>query len=149
PGSSIEASNKWVKRGSPTPLLRGGDIIRMMKERNIGRPSTYTKAIGNNLRHGYVIESRIRRYLIPTKLGMKVAEVLQKIHPELLSEKATRDLEVMLDRVAEGGINVDEILRDILRDLSVRYPSEMLKLLEIENIPVKGLIGELLGSGEN
>lgn len=113
----LEILDIKVLRGSLTPLYKSSEIIKMMKERGIGRPSTYVKAIENNLRHGYVIESRKRRYLIPTKLGIEILKKIREIAPEITSEEASRALEKYIDKILYENYDVDEVLRDILREI--------------------------------
>lgn len=58
-----------VVRGSDVKLLTYADVIKDMKEKRIGRPSTYAKTIQSLLRHGYVIESKRKAVLVATKKG--------------------------------------------------------------------------------
>jgi len=104
-------------RSSKSKLYTTSDIIRLMKEKNIGRPSTYAKAIDNNLKHGYIILSKKYMYLIPTKLGLEVSDFIKSYYPELASEKATRELEELIDVVREGMLNRSKALTYLLSDL--------------------------------
>jgi len=106
-----------VLRGSNTKLFTSSDIIRIMKEKSIGRPSTYAKAIDNNIRHGYVILSKKHLYLIPTKLGIDVCNLLVKYFPNLVSEKLTREVEKLVDAVREGLLDRDDALVLLLSDV--------------------------------
>ncbi len=106
-----------VVNASKVTLYTSSDIVRAMKEKGIGRPSTYAKAIENNLRHGYVIQSKRRMYLIPTKLGIEVADLIRKHYPELSSEAATRELERILDLVRSGRLTRDYALVLLLGDV--------------------------------
>jgi reverse gyrase len=102
PGDRLRVAEARVARGSSVQLLRSGDLVRLMKEHGIGRPSTYAKAIEANKRHGYIVESKRRAYLIPTKRGRLVYRYLSTAFPELVSVEATRELEETLDRIEEG-----------------------------------------------
>ncbi|MCD6324184.1 MAG: reverse gyrase, partial [Desulfurococcales archaeon] len=105
-------------------LFTASDIVKLMKERNIGRPSTYAKAVENNLRHGYVIASKKRLYLIPTKLGMEVADLIKRYYPDIADVHATRELEKLLDHVRSGRLSrstalillLSEVVRIRVRD---------------------------------
>ncbi len=110
------AATKLI-RSSKSKLYASSDIVKLMKEKGIGRPSTYAKAIENNLKHGYVILSKKYMYLIPTKLGLEVSEFIKKYYPELTSEKATRELEELIDVVREGMLSRDKALTFLLSDL--------------------------------
>ncbi|MGC9009235.1 MAG: DNA topoisomerase, partial [Sulfolobales archaeon] len=115
--SFINIIDTKIWRGSSAKLLSSGEVIKLMKERGIGRPSTYAKAIENNQRHGYVIESRKRNYLIPTKLGLVIHETLKQLYPEIIDEKATRILEERIEKIASGSEDPDRVLIEILHDL--------------------------------
>ncbi|MGC9148476.1 MAG: reverse gyrase [Sulfolobales archaeon] len=115
--SYIDVIDTKIWRGSSVKLLSSGEVIKLMKERGIGRPSTYAKAIENNKRHGYVIESKKRNYLIPTKTGLVIHDTLKKLYPEIINERATRILEEKIEKIASGSEEPDKVLIDILRDL--------------------------------
>ncbi|MEB3851135.1 MAG: reverse gyrase [Desulfurococcales archaeon] len=110
PGDRLEVEEARLARGSSVSLLRSGDVVRLMKEHGIGRPSTYAKAVEANKRHGYVVESKRRSYLIPTRRGREVYSYLSTSFPELVSVEATRELEETLDKVAEGVLPADQAL---------------------------------------
>ncbi|NPA04670.1 MAG: reverse gyrase [Crenarchaeota archaeon] len=104
---------KW----SPYPPYTQADIIRMMKERGIGRPSTYAKIIDTLLRRKYVRLSKRKGYLIPRKLGRKVCEFLYKYYKEHVSEEVTRRLQERMDRIEEGLEDYREVLDSLRREI--------------------------------
>ncbi len=111
PGVRLAVEDSRVVRGSRERLLKSGDVIRLMKEHGIGRPSTYAKAIEANMRHGYVIESKKRRFLIPTRLGREVYVYLSTRFPELISVETSRRLEEELDAIERSGRGVYSMLQ--------------------------------------
>ncbi len=106
-----------IIKTSKSPLYTVSDVIRLMKERGIGRPSTYAKAIENNLRHGYIILSKKRLNVIPTRLGTQVINFIESNYPELVSTTLTRELETLLDYVKVGKLSRDEALLLVYGDL--------------------------------
>jgi len=106
-----------VMNAAEVRLYTSSDVIKLMKKNGIGRPSTYAKAIENNLRHGYLIASKKRLYLIPTKLGIEVADLIRENYPELADVKATRELEALLDHVRKGSISRNTALVLLLSDV--------------------------------
>jgi len=92
-----------LERGSSVQLYREGEVVKNMKEKGIGRPSTYAKTLSSLKRHGYVVESRRRKFLIPTKAGSEVYGYLMTNYPALFSEGRTALLEEALRRIEEGG----------------------------------------------
>lgn len=100
-----------IIKASSISLYTYGDLVWLMKNKGLGRPSTYAKILESIRRHGYVIESKRRKYLIPTKIGVKVYEYLTSNFPELVSEDTTRRLEETLDLVEKGVKDYVEVLR--------------------------------------
>jgi reverse gyrase len=99
-----------------------------MREHGIGRPSTYAKAIENNLRHGYVILSKKRQYLIPTKTGIEVLKYVQERCGVLTSVEFTRYLESLIEGVRRGRVSLNTALTYLLSEVVVlRTSREVLK----------------------
>ncbi len=109
-GSRIRVLDAKIVRASNVTLYRSGDLVRLMKETGIGRPSTYAKVIEANKRHGYIVESKKRSYIIPTKRGVEVYEYLTSRFPELVSVETTRKMEERLDAIAEGVLDASNAL---------------------------------------
>jgi len=100
-------------RGSSSRLLTYADVIKQMKERRIGRPSTYAKTLQTLLRHGYVVESKRKAVLIATKKGIEAYNFLSKF-PELVSEEVTAELLNRMDMISLGNLEGTEVLLDLL-----------------------------------
>ena len=100
-----------------TQLYTQGDVIREMKQRGIGRPSTYATIMEKLLTRRYVIESRRARKLVPTKLGREVYSFLDENFRSLISEDRTRQLEEKMDRVSEGGEDYIGILGEVYKEI--------------------------------
>ncbi len=95
---------------SKKPLYNEGSIIKKMKQEGLGRPSTYSKIISSIVRHGYVIRSKKKGYLIPTKSGIQVYDYLIKNYPVLVSVETTKKMEEVIDLIAYGRVGaVDKI----------------------------------------
>ncbi len=117
--SRITATSAKIVRGSTVTLYRVADIVKLMRDKGIGRPSTYAKAIENNLRHGYIITSKIRKYLIPTKLGLEVAEIINQRFLSLVGEDVTKELEELIDRIEEDELDVDQVIETIRKNIDI------------------------------
>ncbi len=115
-GKYLITTVKTEKRKT-VPLYTQGDIVRVMKERKIGRPSTYATIINKLLLRRYVLERGKWKKLVPTKLGIHVYDYLNKEFSDMVSEERTRLLEEKMDRISEGiehYINVlDELYKEI------------------------------------
>ncbi|HWQ17278.1 MAG TPA: reverse gyrase [Sulfolobales archaeon] len=128
-GEYVAVSSAKISRGSLVKLITGGELVKIMKEKGVGRPSTYAKAIESNKRHGYVVESK-RGYLIPTKLGITIIDYIRQKHPSIASEEHTRRLMEQVESIERGERNAEEVLREILE----RYAREDQRIARIMSI---------------
>ncbi|PWV36602.1 MAG: hypothetical protein DJ555_06470, partial [Desulfurococcaceae archaeon] len=128
-GEYIAVSSAKISKGSLVKLITGGELVKIMKEKGVGRPSTYAKAIESNKRHGYVIESK-RGYLIPTKLGITIIDYIRQRHPSIASEEHTKRLMEQVEAIERGERNAEEVLREILE----RYAREDQRIARIISI---------------
>ncbi|AWR97816.1 reverse gyrase [Acidianus sulfidivorans JP7] len=103
-----------IIRGSKIRLYNYAEIIKEMKDKNIGRPSTYAKIIQTLIKHGYVVESKKRAVLIATKKGINVYNYLTSKFSSLVSESTTVDLLQKMDLIAKGLLLPDNVLTEIL-----------------------------------
>jgi len=106
-----------IRRGSYSRLLSQADIILMMKEKGIGRPSTYSKTLESILRHGYVISSKKRYLLVATKKGINVFDFLDSKFKDLVSEKRTSDLLTRIDLISTGQLDPSSVVLDIFKEI--------------------------------
>ena len=108
-----------VRERHEKPLHTQASIIKLMKEREIGRPSTYAKIIDTLFKRGYVtFEKTTKRGIVPLLLGKKVYEYLTERYSELVSEERTRILERKMKAVEEGSVDYKELIRELNRELS-------------------------------
>ncbi|MEM1555952.1 MAG: reverse gyrase [Candidatus Bathyarchaeia archaeon] len=104
-----------VRREPTVRPYREGDLIALMKEKGIGRPSTYSKIIDILLRRRYVIENN--RALFSTRLGKAVYEYLTERFGTLVSEDLTRNLEKTIDSIENGQVYYQDVLRVIENEI--------------------------------
>ncbi|MCD6301518.1 MAG: reverse gyrase, partial [Staphylothermus sp.] len=100
----LEVSGVKSLIASKKPLYNEGSIIKKMREEGLGRPSTYSKIISSIVRHGYIIRSKKKGYLIPTKSGIQVYDYLFKNYPLLVSVETTKKMEQVIDLIAYGKV---------------------------------------------
>ncbi len=125
-GSVLKVKEYKVVRASPITLYTYGDLVWLMKTKKLGRPSTYAKILESIRRHGYVIESKKRKYLIPTSNGIRVYNYLTTHFPELVSEETTRRLEEILELVEKGYKDYVEVLHttyNMITSLVAKVPT--------------------------
>jgi reverse gyrase len=117
---TLKAANVKSWRAPTIPLFKQSDLIRLMKLKDIGRPSTYAKIVTTLFQRGYVQEND-RKEIVPTKKGYQVYFYLNKRFYEFISEETTRKLKKIMDSIEEGKVNYQEILNDLYREiLSIR-----------------------------
>jgi reverse gyrase len=101
--------DKFIKKVSKNKPYSYADIIEMMKEKGIGRPSTYAVTIEKLLDKKYIKEKN--GYLFATRLGFVVLEEsLKSEFKEFVSEEFTAKLEEIMDEVEEGKKDYKEIV---------------------------------------
>lgn len=104
---------------SRRPTLRlytQADLIALMKENGIGRPSTYAKIVSTLFERRYVIETK-RRSIAPTKLGMEVFEYLNEKFKDMISVDRTRKVEEEMDKVERGEKKYLDVLREFYSEV--------------------------------
>ena len=104
-----------IKRAPKAWPFSQGEVVGLMKERKIGRPSTYSKIVQVLLERKYVVERRNK--LVNTKLGFKVYNFLIKNYGEYISEEVTRRLEAIMDRIEEGKEAYTNVLNELYAEI--------------------------------
>ncbi len=84
----------------PPARYTEASLVKALEEKGIGRPSTYAPTISTIIDRMYVEKNK--KYLIPTKLGEIVNEMLENNFKDIVDEKFTADMENKLDDIAEG-----------------------------------------------
>ncbi|MEM0057703.1 MAG: reverse gyrase [Candidatus Bathyarchaeia archaeon] len=92
-----------------------GEIIALMREKGIGRPSTYAKIVSTILERNYAVERKNK--LISTPLGFKVYMYLCQNFGKYTSEETTRRLELLMDLVEQGKADYNEILKELYQEI--------------------------------
>ncbi|NPA88131.1 MAG: reverse gyrase [Epsilonproteobacteria bacterium] len=96
----FEAKKEIFEKSKFTPFTYA-EVIDTMKEKGIGRPSTYAITIEKLLERKYIIEKH--GFLFATRLGFKVIDILDKSeYKEFVSEEFTAKLEELMDEIEEG-----------------------------------------------
>ncbi len=97
------------------PLLTQSEVIRLMKERGIGRPSTYSTIVEKLFARRYVVEKNGK--IIPTGMGKRVFDYLVTNYGKFVSEKRTRILQEKMDRIEKGQTDYIETLRELYHEI--------------------------------
>ncbi len=85
-------------------------LIKEMEELGIGRPSTYAKTIDTLKERDYVTMED--KKFVPTEMGIETTDKLQEFFQDLINVRYTADMELDLDKVAEGKKVWNQVLED-------------------------------------
>ncbi len=98
--------DKVVEVPKATPLTEN-QLVEMMKEKGIGRPSTYAYIIETLLKRKYVIRKGV---LIPTEIGKRVHSFSISRFGMFVSEVFTREMEKEIDEVEKAIKDYKEVI---------------------------------------
>ena len=94
----------------PPARYTEGSLIKVLKEKGIGRPSTYAQTITTIIDRGYVtLEKKVFK---STPLGKATVELMKKNFPKIVDYKFTANVETSLDKIADGEESYTEVLTD-------------------------------------
>ena len=94
----------------PPPRFSEASLVKMMENKGIGRPSTYSPTIETIQSRGYVLKEE--RVFKPTELGFIIADLLKSFFPEIIDVNFTAQLEDKLDKVELGEISRLKVLNE-------------------------------------
>ncbi len=114
PGNYEIEQIKIVKVWKAKPYTQG-DVVSLMKEKGIGRPSTYAKIVTTIIQRKYVKE--VKSLLFATRRGEMVYDFLIKNFYEMVNEETTRKLEEDMDKIENGQTNVEELILKVYKDV--------------------------------
>ncbi|MGE5371371.1 MAG: type I DNA topoisomerase [Solirubrobacterales bacterium] len=107
----------------PPPRYTEASLVKMLEEKNIGRPSTYAPIIETIIKRGYVL--RKTKQFFPTELGLVVVEILIENFPEIMNVEFTAGMEENLDQIEEGELAWQKIIEEFYGPFSVRLESAL------------------------
>lgn len=84
----------------PPSRYNEASLVKFLKEKGIGRPSTYTPIITIIISRGYV--KREGKSFVPTQLGEITTELMCKYFPDIVDYKFTASMEDRLDDIENG-----------------------------------------------
>jgi DNA topoisomerase-1 len=84
----------------PPPRFTEASLIKALEEAGVGRPSTYAPTMSTIIDRGYV--EKIDKRLQPTELGFLVNDMLVQYFTDIVDVGFTAEMEVDLDKVANG-----------------------------------------------
>lgn len=94
----------------PPPRYNEASLVKILEEKGIGRPSTYSPIIETILGRGYVV--RADKKFVPTELGFVVVDMLKEYFEDIVDAEFSAALENKLDEIAEGKFEKNKLLED-------------------------------------
>jgi DNA topoisomerase IA len=101
--AKVTVSNAQVLKSkpSPPPQLTEGSLIDYLKDRGVGRPSTYPSIMKTLLSREYVLVNS-KGKLETTQIGRDLATTTQRVFPALVDIGFTAEFEAKLDRISRA-----------------------------------------------
>src|SRR3954447_14495019 len=100
----------------PPPRFSEASLVKELERLGIGRPSTYSAIISTLAAREYVRVEQ--RRFFPTSLGELVEKIMVAKFPEIFNVEFTSEMETELDRVEEGELLWQRVLRDFYTPFS-------------------------------
>lgn len=94
----------------PPPRFTEASLVKLLEEKNIGRPSTYAPIIDTILKRNYV--ERQNRQFVPTELGRIVIELLKEHFASVVEVEFTARMEEELDLIEEGTMQWKSVVKE-------------------------------------
>ncbi len=101
----------------PPPKYTEASLIKELEKEGIGRPSTYSAILTTIQARNYTSTDQKKRFT-PTELGMTVTKVLVQNLPDIMNTKFTALMEEDLDKIAQGELERDKLLREFYATFS-------------------------------
>lgn len=108
-------------------------LVKELEELGIGRPSTYAPTITTLISRRYLAKEQKNLYL--SELGDIVNQIMKSAFPSIVDVNFTATMEMLLDSVAEGGVEWKDIIRNFYPDFekAVSNAEQALEKIEIED----------------
>jgi DNA topoisomerase-1 len=114
----------------PPPRYSEASLVKELERLGIGRPSTYASII-STLADRHYVQLEQRRFF-PTEVGESVEKVMVKQFPDVFDVGFTSSMEEELDKVEEGDLGWQQVLKDFYKPFEKR----------LANVNVESLIAE-------
>ena len=114
----------------PPSRFTEASLVKVLEEKGIGRPSTYSPTISTIIARGYCV--RDKKLLVPTELGMIVTDLMKEHFVDIVDEKFTANMEDQLDEIEIGNIQWNKVIADFYPKFSEDLKKAEEKIGEIE-----------------
>ena len=111
-GEEVKKEELNSKQSFTEPPARytEASLVKVLEEKGIGRPSTYSPTISTIIARHYIDKNQ--KQLFPTDLGKVVNKLLVDNFSDIVNFEFTAQMESEFDKVAEGQQNWKKIIKD-------------------------------------
>ena len=95
----------------PPARFNEATLIKVLEEKEIGRPSTYAPILSNIQEKNYIEKDEQKRFQ-PTEIGLVLSDTLTKHFPKIVDINFTAEMEKDLDKIAEGKKDYLKLLQE-------------------------------------
>ena len=117
-GNELSADDAELTQHFTEPPVRYNDasLIKMLKDLDIGRPSTYATIISTIIARNY--GKREGKAFVPTTLGIVTNQLMEQNFPTIVDYGFTAEMERDLDKIEEGEEEMLAVLNKFWADFS-------------------------------
>lgn len=101
----------------PPARFTEASLVKELEKEGIGRPSTYATILKTIQMRAYT-EMDDKKRFVPTDLGFMVTKLLVGNLPKIMNTSFTAEMETDLDKIAQGDMNRDKLIRDFYENFS-------------------------------
>ncbi|RJR42198.1 MAG: type I DNA topoisomerase [Deltaproteobacteria bacterium] len=117
----------------PPARYTEASLIKELEVQGIGRPSTYATILSNLQDRLYVAKEKYG--LRPTEMGMVVSDLLVENFPDIMDPKFTARMETDLDRIAEGDVPWQGVMRDFYGPFAQELTAAKTGMRRVKSVP--------------
>ena len=122
----------------PPARYTEASLVKVLEEKGIGRPSTYSPTITTILERRYI--EKQQKQLVPTELGKIVNKLLTENFTDIINVEFTADIENQFDKIAEG----KEEWKKMIREFYGPFESELTKAEKnLEHVEIKDEVSDI------
>lgn len=96
----------------PPARYSEASLVKTLEEAGVGRPSTYAPTIDTIQKREYVTKRLEDKRFAPTEVGVLVNKLLKDHFPNIVDIGFTADVELALDKIAEGVMPWQPVIKD-------------------------------------
>lgn len=108
----LEKLNPEQHFTQPPARYNEAGLVKSLEEHGVGRPSTYAPTIDTIQKREYVTKRLEDKRFEPTEIGVLVNKLLKDHFPSIVDIGFTADVELALDKIAEGSLPWQPVIKD-------------------------------------